>query len=212
MDKRVLWKLSYGLYAIGVSDQGRACGCIVNTVMQVTSDSPAVTVCLNKNNYTTQLLQKTGVFTVSILSEKTNPATIGALGFASGRDTHKFMDVPFRLVEDLPVVEDAVCGGMLCRVTSITDVGTHLLFVGKVVDAFAGETDAPPMTYEYYHKVVKGSAPKNAPTYRGQEEQTAPSEEPVYVCGVCGYEHQGELPEDFKCPICKQPREVFRKK
>lgn len=32
-----------------------------------------------------------------------------------------------------------------------------------------------------------------------------------YRCSVCGYIHEGELPEDFKCPKCKQPASVFVK-
>ena len=41
-----------------------------------------------------------------------------------------------------------------------------------------------------------------------------------YVCSVCGYvydpaEHDGvafeDLPEDWKCPRCKQPQEKFNK-
>ena len=32
-----------------------------------------------------------------------------------------------------------------------------------------------------------------------------------YRCSVCGYIHEGELPEDFTCPICKQPASVFVK-
>ena len=41
-----------------------------------------------------------------------------------------------------------------------------------------------------------------------------------YVCGVCGYvydpaEHDGvafeDLPEDWKCPRCKQPKDKFNK-
>jgi rubrerythrin/NAD-dependent dihydropyrimidine dehydrogenase PreA subunit len=30
-----------------------------------------------------------------------------------------------------------------------------------------------------------------------------------YRCSVCGYIHEGELPEGFKCPRCKQPASVF---
>lgn len=32
-----------------------------------------------------------------------------------------------------------------------------------------------------------------------------------YRCTVCGYIHEGELPGDFKCPVCKQPASVFVK-
>ena len=32
-----------------------------------------------------------------------------------------------------------------------------------------------------------------------------------YRCKICGYIHEGELPADFICPICKQPASVFEK-
>lgn len=32
-----------------------------------------------------------------------------------------------------------------------------------------------------------------------------------YRCTICGYIHEGELPEGFTCPVCKQPASVFEK-
>jgi rubrerythrin len=32
-----------------------------------------------------------------------------------------------------------------------------------------------------------------------------------YRCTVCGYIHEGPMPEDFTCPICGQPASVFEK-
>ena len=32
-----------------------------------------------------------------------------------------------------------------------------------------------------------------------------------WKCTVCGYIHEGPLPADFKCPVCKQPAEKFVK-
>lgn len=32
-----------------------------------------------------------------------------------------------------------------------------------------------------------------------------------YRCSVCGYIHEGEMPEDFKCPRCKKPASFFAK-
>lgn len=32
-----------------------------------------------------------------------------------------------------------------------------------------------------------------------------------YKCKVCGYVHEGQLPENFVCPICKQPASMFEK-
>ena len=60
-----LRKLSYGLYLIGAMDGERPCGCIVNTVFQVTSENPIIATSINKNNYTWELVQKNGRFSVS---------------------------------------------------------------------------------------------------------------------------------------------------
>ena len=32
-----------------------------------------------------------------------------------------------------------------------------------------------------------------------------------YVCEVCGYVHEGELSDDFICPICGMGKEAFKK-
>ena len=68
------------------------------------------------------------------------------------------------------------------------------------------------MTYSYYHKVVKGKSPKNAPTYLPEEEETPKQAVSKYVCQICGYVYEGdELPADFICPICKQGADKFKK-
>ena len=88
-------------------------------------------------------------------------------------------------------------------------------FVGYTIHGVPIDQDvlkkADPMTYAYYHKVVKGKSPKNAPTYIAEEEVKAAK----WVCGICGYEYDGtvpfeELSDDFVCPICKQPKTVFK--
>lgn len=32
-----------------------------------------------------------------------------------------------------------------------------------------------------------------------------------YKCKICGYVYEGQLPENFVCPICKQPASMFEK-
>jgi len=62
------------------------------------------------------------------------------------------------------------------------------------------------MTYDYYKEKLKGFAPKNAPTYIKKEKVV--KEE--YVCSVCGYIHEGELPDDYVCPICGVDKSLFK--
>ena len=41
-----------------------------------------------------------------------------------------------------------------------------------------------------------------------EEEEEAKSGK-KYVCKICGYVHEGELTDDFTCPLCKKPKEFF---
>lgn len=165
MDLTVLHKISYGMYIIGVNDGGRPTGCVINTLSQVTSESPLVAVCLNKNNYTYDVLMRTGKFSISILSEGTNRNAIAAFGFASGKDIDKFSLVKHEMCGDLPLVLESCCGWLTCEVVSTVDAESHVLVLARLTDTKAGDAHRA-MTYEYYHSVIKGRAPKNAPTYQ----------------------------------------------
>ena len=109
MDLSVLHKLTYGMYAVGTLDGIRPAGCIVNTVIQVTSDNPVIAVSMNKNNFTYEAIKKSGRFSISILSEAVERNVIAELGFACGRKMDKFcgtsiwMDEP-ELVELFGVI------------------------------------------------------------------------------------------------------------
>ena len=137
---------------------------------------------------------------------------IGIFGFQSGKDVNKYEGVETVVKADISVVADA-CGYVVCKVIDKMETSTHTVFLGEVIDAdVLKKEDA--MTYSYYHKVVKGKSPKNAPTYIAEEVEEVKAVK--WVCGICGYEYDGEvpfekLPDDFVCPICKQPKTVFKK-
>lgn len=213
MNQNAFINLSYGVYIISTWDNGRPTGCTANSAMQITSDPATIAISMNHNNYTNQCIQENGKFAISILSEKSDPSIIGTFGFQSGKEVDKFDAVDYQVLGQLPVIEDC-CAYIVCEVINKMETDTHTVFLGKVVDAdVMRQGDA--MTYAYYHKVIKGKSPKNAPTYIA-EETTKEIMKEKYVCSVCGYEYDGdipfeELPDDYKCPICKQPKSVFRK-
>ncbi len=211
MNAKAFRKLSYGVYVISTWDNGRATGCTANSAMQITSDPATIAVSINHNNYTNQCIAQSGRFAISILSEESDPSIIGTFGFQSGKDVDKFESVAHEIRGNMPVVKDA-CAYICCEVIDKMETATHTVFLGKVVDADQ-QSDQEAMTYAYYHKVVKGKSPKNAPTYIPEEAPAGP----VWVCSVCGYVYEGEkpfeeLPDDFACPVCKQPKTAFAKK
>jgi len=213
MNKNVLRKLSYGVYAIGTMDGERPTGCIANSVMQITSSPMTIAVSMNHENYTHGCMEKFEKFSVSILAENTNPSVIGILGFQSGQEINKFDEIGYQMVEGVPVVSDS-CGYLICKIIDRMETTTHTVFLAEVLDGDVFE-ERKEMTYAYYHQVVKGSSPKNAPTYIEEKKDEAVKE--VYVCPICGYEYTEEvpfedLPEDWVCPICLQPKSEFKKK
>lgn len=209
--------MSYGVYVISTLDGDRPTGCIANSAMQVTAEPATIAVSINHDNYTNGCIEKTGKFAISILREQSDSGLIGTFGFQSGKDINKFDGVESVAKEGISVVADA-CGYIVCKVIHKMETSTHTVFLGEVIEADvlkAGDA----MTYAYYHKVVKGKSPKNAPTYIAEETEDIKAEETrsgKWVCGICGYEYKGavpfeELPDDFVCPLCKQPKSVFKK-
>lgn len=211
MDLNAFHKLSYGVYVISTWDEGRPTGCTANSAMQITAEPATIAVSINHNNYTNECIAKSGKFAISVLGEHTDASIIGTFGFQSGKDVNKFDSVEYEVKEHLPIIKDS-CAYMVCEVIDKMETDTHTVFLGKILDADMMKNDEA-MTYAYYHKVVKGKSPKNAPTYIPDEAE----ETEKYICSICGYVYEGEipfeeLPDDYICPICKQPKSVFKKK
>lgn len=169
MNYKTLHKISYGLYVVSSRKENRINGQIANTVFQVTSEPPTVAVSINKQNLTHQFIQESRKFSISILSQETPMKFIGHFGFKSGREIDKFKDVNYKMGKsNVPIVLDNALAYLAVEVIEEANIGTHTVFIGKVVEAeiLKGEE---PMTYAYYHEVKRGKAPKAAPTYIKEE-------------------------------------------
>ncbi len=231
MNLKAAQKICYGLYVIGSKKGDRINGQIANTVFQITSEPPTIAVSINKQNLTCEFIPAGKAFTVSILSKEAPMTLIGNFGFKSGRDIDKFKDVKFKTaITGAPVVLDHTVSYLDCEVIGVTDVGTHNVFIGKVVDCDT-LADAEPMTYAYYHEIKGGKSPKTAPTFVKEEpaaKQDAPAPASAkYKCKVCGYTYDPEkgdpdagvnpdtpfeaLPDDWVCPFCGAPKGEFEK-
>lgn len=213
LDSTVLYKLSYGLYIVGAFKDGRPVGCTINTCFQVTSQTPQLlVVSLNKNNFTLEAIREFKRFSLSILSEDSDPSVIGTFGFSSSRTVDKYADYGYDVLAATPCVKGQFAGRLALEAEQFVDCGTHVLVIGRLIAAEQGS--GTPMTYAYYHNVIKGKAPKNAPTYRADED---PAETPQagkrrFRCDVCGFEVEfdGEIPADYVCPLCRADASHFK--
>ncbi len=206
MNEKSLYKLSCGLYIISSSYEDKISGCVANTLQQVTSSPVQLSITLNKENYTEQLIEKSGKFNAVVISQNIDMDVIRRFGFQSGKDIDKYEGIAHR--EDrqqIPYVSEHACAYYTCKVVSHLDVGSHAIFVGEVVDMEV-LSEEEVMTYAYYHQVKNGTTPKKASSYQEQTEKHG------WRCSICGYLYEGEvLPQDYICPICGAPAAVFEK-
>ena len=199
-----LFNIQYGLFVITTCDNGQDNGCISNTVAQVTAQPNRISVALNKGNFTTELIQRSGRFTASIISEAADFELFKHFGFQSGRTVNKFADFTDcrRVSNGTFAITRGTNAFISANVEQAIDLGTHMLFIGLVTEMEV-LADVPSATYNYYQSNIK---PKPQPVGQTAEGKT------IWRCSICGYEYVGEeLPDDFICPICKHPASDFVK-
>ena len=204
MDQKAMYKLSYGLFVLTAKDGEKDNGCIINTAIQVTSVPNQISVCVNKANYTHDIIKKTGEFTVSVISQSSTFELFKRFGFQSGRDVNKFDGfTSYKRGENgICYITEGTNAYISVKVEKTEDLGSHTMFIGTITDMNV-LTEAPSATYEYYMNNIK---PKPEAVRKTDDGQV------IWRCTICGYEYVGEeLPEDFICPICKHPASDFEK-
>ncbi len=195
--QEAMFKLSYGLFVLSANDNGNDNACIINTATQVTDSPKRISIAVNKNNLTCEMINNSKKFTISVIAEDATFDLFKRFGFVSGRDTDKFegYNDHYRTENGTYFICEQTNAYISGSVIETIDCGTHLLFIADVTEA---ETlsDVPSATYQYYFDHIK-------PKPQAQKKKG-------YVCKICGYVYEGdELPEDFICPICKHGASDF---
>ncbi len=232
MNIEAFFKISYGLFIITSEHEQVKNAYVANTAFQVTANPPQIAISCNKDNFTCQLIESSGIFSISILNQNAKAETIGLLGYQSGKNINKFENLGHKTSrQGTPIVTEDCIAWFDCKVMKTVDVGSHLMFIGEIIENDLLDANAIPLTYDYYREVKKGHAPKNAPTYiepsRIESDKTEKIAEngTKYKCLACGYiydpaigdEESGiepgtsfeDLPDDWTCPTCGSPKSMF---
>ncbi len=147
--------LTYGLHVITVKDQDKDNGFIANTCFQVANDPMRLCISVQMGNQSREIIEKTGEFNVSVLTENVPFETIRHFGMQSGRDVDKFADFPAdRSHNGLCYLTENANAMFSCKVLSKQDLGSHMMFIGEVTEAKA-LSDTASCTYAHYHKEIK---------------------------------------------------------
>jgi len=230
MNLEAFFKLTYGLYLITTKDGDKLNGYIANTAFQVTAEPAQIAISCSKENFTCDLIKNSLCFSISILKQDAKSDLIGLFGYQSGKNTNKFKQVNYITSSTgAPIVTEDCVAWFDCKVNRQVDVGSHVLFIATIESNDLLDKTATPLTYSHYHETKKAFAPKNAPTYidpsKLVESNTHSSQYKKYKCLACGYIYDPaigdassnipagtpfeELPEDWTCPTCGSPKEMF---
>ncbi len=204
MDKKAIYKLSYGLFVLTANKDGKDNGCIINTAIQVTSEPNVISVAVNKNNLTHDMIMDTKKLTVSVIAQDADFELFKRFGFQSGKTADKFAGFTDckRGANDTMIITKGTNAFISAWVQKTVDMGTHTVFYAQVTDMEV-LSDVPSATYEYYQSNIK---PKPEAVGKTKDGQT------IWRCRICGYEYVGEeVPDDFICPICKHGKQDFEK-
>jgi len=234
MNQDALFKITYGLYILSASDGQRMTGHVSNTVFQITADPVRFAVASNKNNLTTELILKSNAFSISVLEQDVDLNFLGPWGFKSGRDIKKFEGLKYKIGQTgSPILLEKAVAYFECKLTKTIDTGTHILFIGDVIDMDVVNKSTTPLTYEYYRRVIKGISPKNSPTYIKDHDKveavkptSVSAKKQLYQCTVCGLIYDPEegdpdsgiapgtafedIPDNWTCPVCGVTKDDFK--
>ena len=203
MDKKAMYKLSYGLFVLTAKNADKMNGCIINTAIQAASEPNQMSICVNKANYTHDMIMETGAFNVSVISQEATFDLFKHFGFQSGKECDKFDGFAGvkTAANGIPYITEGTNAYFSVKVEKKEDLGSHTMFIGTIEDMEV-LSEAASTTYEYYHENIKPAA----------EAPTTESGKTIWKCSICGYEYEGEeLPDDFICPWCKHPASDFEK-
>ena len=166
----------------------------------LSSASPqTIAVSMNKKNFTHDMILRTNLLNVSILTKEVPMNVISHFGFQSGRDVNKFekCDAVKRSENGLYYIPKYTNAFISGAVKNVVDCGTHSIFIAEITEKQV-LSDVESVTYSYYQKNIK---PKPEPSVKVG-----------WRCKVCGYVYEGEeLPADFVCPWCKHGAADFEK-
>jgi len=239
MNIEAFYTLSYGLYIVSAESHGKKNGYIANTAFQVTATPSQLAISCNKDNLTSEIIAESGFFSLSVLEKDASKNIVGKFGYKSGKETDKFNDTKYILTKNgVPVVTEDCVAWFECKVVQTVDVGTHLLFIGEVLDGDLLALEKEPLTYAYYREVRHGLSPKNAPTYvdKTKLQDSKEAEEKIsskvsgksmqkWECQICDHIYDPEkgdpdsgiepgtpfedLPDDWRCPVCNAEKADF---
>ena len=131
-------------------------GCIINTCVQVANEPTRIAISCQSENLTREMIERTGKFNVSVLTEDVPFETIRHFGMQTGREVRKLDSwaEAKRSHNGLLYLTEHVNAMFSCKVVDKKDLGSHMMFIGEVTESKVLD-NKPSCTYSHYHKAIR---------------------------------------------------------
>lgn len=198
--------INYGLFLVSAAGASGPQGCVVNSLHQVTSSMPPkFSLTVNKSNETYKAIEASGCFSALVLAKDTPKELMDLFGYKSGRIVNKFENYEVGTDENgSPYVKGYGLARFACKVVEKLDLGSYVLYIAQCNEAEVLSSGLA-LTLDD-HKNKGNTTPPAATVVRSLDEVVS------WKCTICGYiAYKDELPDGYKCPICKAGKDKFVK-
>lgn len=207
--QEALYTISNGLYILSARDNDKLCGSLVDAVSQVSVLPNLIMVSCMNTSRTKECIEQTGVFGISVLPENVDPYIVANFGYQSSRDVNKWENVAKTEIDGLPYIPNALAK-IRAKVKDTLKYPNSTVFIAEVENAF-DLREGNPLTYKHYREELKEKCLKS---FSGSTEIVKKKEIKQWVCTLCGYVYDGqipfeELPDDWRCPLCGVGKDLF---
>ncbi len=139
--RNVMRKLADSVTVVTTEGDGTFHGFTATAVCSVCAEPPTILIVVNRSARTHPYIHQKGIFAVNILAD--NQAHLANL-FAS-KSSEQFANVKYAVTpRGVPVIENAAAF-IECNIDQQHEVGTHTIFIGRVVGGGAAENS--PLIY-----------------------------------------------------------------
>jgi flavin reductase len=139
--RRAMSKLAGGVAIVATGADASRRGLTVSSVTSLCMDPPCLLVGINSNSETHEAILANGSFAVSLLGSGQQELALRFAGRDGAKGANRFATAPWdqgRL--DVPVLRDAI-GWLECVLYQHQAVGTHGIFIGRIVATREGDGD-----------------------------------------------------------------------
>ena len=145
--KKTMRRWASGVSVVTSVDGQERTGVTASSFTSISVDPPLILLSLQSFTPTLKMIEKTGIFAVSILTTKQEALSLQFAGFASLPDgADKFYSIDLKTsLTGAPIIADA-SSWMDCKLASVYEAGLSRIIVGEVVATGQGE-DILPLVY-----------------------------------------------------------------